>query len=326
MSNAALRSKLQQFLRGSWTGAKRIQGLQGSARAYVLSLLAEDSRRPTLVVSPSGRDAENLYDDLAFFIGEKDSLSPFRNRLHLFPSWEILPFEGLSPHPDNVAARLEGLYKWIEEPAPVLIASVAALMQKVIPREALRQSYLYLVAGQDLLREALLEHLVQWGFQNVPLVEERGDFSVRGGIVDLFSPGYALPLRLEFDGDRLDSMREFNPSTQRSLQQREELLLLPMKEFSLKQNGSEAVVRRLDQRAVELEVDRRAKNSLIESVRSGIPFPGIEFLVPYFSEPLVAVSAYLPPQTLVWFDGADRIEAEAERFGRTTWERSRQAE
>ena len=70
-----------------------------AAESHGISLLAEDCRRPILVVSPSGRDAEDLYGDLAFFMGEKDSPSPFRNRLHLFPSWEILPFEELSPHP-----------------------------------------------------------------------------------------------------------------------------------------------------------------------------------------------------------------------------------
>ena len=127
-----------------------------------------------------------------------------------------MPFENLSPHPENIAGRLEGLYKLIEEPAPILISTPAALMQKVIAKDALKQSYFYLVAGQDLARELLLEHLVQWGFQNVPLVEERGDFSVRGGIVDVFSPGYGRPLRLEFDGDRLESIREFNPSSQRT--------------------------------------------------------------------------------------------------------------
>ena len=132
-------------------------------------------------------------------------MAPFRRRLHLFPPGKCCPFENLSPHPENIAGRLEGLYKLVEESAPILIATPAALMQRVIPKDILKQSYLYLVAGQDLAREPLLEHLVQWGFQNVPLVEERGDFSVRGGIVDLFSPGYARPLRLEFDGDRLES-------------------------------------------------------------------------------------------------------------------------
>ncbi len=164
MSNGALGDKLQKFLQGTWAGAKRLQGLQGGARAYILSLVAEKNPRPILVVSPGAPDAENLFDDLGFFLGEERSLPPFRKRLHLFPSWEVLPFEKLSPHPDNLAGRLEGLYKLVEESAPILVATPAALMQKVIPRAALKQSYLYLVAGQDLSRETLLEHLVQWGF------------------------------------------------------------------------------------------------------------------------------------------------------------------
>ena len=218
MIDIPLTDRLEHFLSGTWIGAKRIQGLQGGARAYVLALVAARARRPILVVAASARDAENLFDDLAFFLSEDRGLAPLGKRLHLFPSWEVLPFENLSPHPDNIAGRLEGLYKLVEDSTPILIATPAALMQRVIPKEALKQSYLYLVAGQDVSRQSILEHLVQWGYQNVPLVEERGDFSARGGIVDLFSPGYRRPLRLEFDGDRLESMREFNPATQRTEQ------------------------------------------------------------------------------------------------------------
>jgi transcription-repair coupling factor (superfamily II helicase) len=326
MSVAALADRLERFLQGKWTGSKRVQGLQGGARALVLSLVAAQARRPMLIVASSARDAENLYEDLNFFLGAEGSQEPLRDRVHLFPSWEVLPFENLSPHPENIAARLEGLYKLVEEPAPILIASPAALMQRVIAKDALRRAYLYLVAGQELARETLLEHLVQWGFQNVPLVEERGDFSVRGGIVDLFSPGYDRPLRLEFDGDRLDSIREFNPASQRTEKVQEEMLLLPMKEFSLKGDGLDEALRRLDQRAAELEVDRREKNRLIESLREGIPYPGMEFLVPYFSTELAPVFSYLPADTLIWLDGADRVEAEAERFGRLAWERNRSAQ
>jgi transcription-repair coupling factor (superfamily II helicase) len=322
MIDIPLTDRLEHFLSGTWTGAKRIQGLQGGARAYAIALVAARARRPILVVTSSARDAENLFDDLAFFLGEDRGLAPLGKRLHLFPSWEVLPFENLSPHPDNIAGRLEGLYKLVEDSTPILIATPAALMQRVIPKEALKQSYLYLVAGQDVSRESILEHLVQWGYQNVPLVEERGDFSARGGIVDLFSPGYRRPLRLEFDGDRLESMREFNPATQRTEQLQDEMLILPMKEFSLKCAGLEEAVRRLDQRAVELEVDRREKNGLLESMRAGIPFPGIEFLAPYFFSQLVPVFSYLPAETLIWLDGADRIEAEAGRFSQLAWDRN----
>ncbi len=325
MNNFDLGARLEHFLQGSWTGAKRLQGIQGGAKAYILSLIAEQSRRPILIITSTTTDAENLYDDLGFFLGEERSLPPFRKRLHLFPSWEVLPFEKLSPHPDSVAARLEALYKLVEEHAPILIGTPSALMQKVIPKEQFKQSYLYLVAGQELERESLLRHLVQWGFQNVPLVEERGDFSARGGIVDIFSPGYARPLRLEFDGDRLESIREFNPAHQRSERQQEEMFLLPMKEFSLKRADLANVIRALDQRAGELEIDRREKHHLLESLREGIPFPGIEFLVPYFYPELVSLFSYLSSDTLIWLDGGDRVEAEAERFGQLAWKRHEKA-
>jgi transcription-repair coupling factor (superfamily II helicase) len=325
MSDADLTAKLERFLQGTWTGARRVQGLQGGARAYVLSLIAQASRRPLMIVSPTPTEAENLYDDLAFFLAEVRSLPPFRKRLHLLPSWEVLPFEKLSPHPDNVAARLEGLYKLIEESAPILITTPAALMQKIIAKDQFKKSYLYLVVRQELQREELLAHLVQWGFQNVPLVEERGDFSVRGGIVDIFSPGYARPLRLEFDGDRLESIREFSPANQRSERPQEEMLLLPMKEFSLKRSDGAEVARRLDHRAGELEIHRREKNALIDSVKEGIPFAGMEFLAPYFEPNLASVFSYLPKETLIWLDGADRVEAEAEHCGRLAWERNAKA-
>src|SRR5918994_3674293 len=325
MSPSELEETLHRFLNGRWAGAKRLQGLQGGALAYVLGLAAAQNKRPMLVIAASAQDAENLYGDLSFFIGEEPSLAPSRKRLHLFPSWEVLPFEKLSPPPDNLAGRLEGLYKLIEESAPILISTPAALMQKVIPREALKRSYLYIVAGQDLPREVLTEHLAQWGFQNVPLVEEYGDFSVRGGIIDLFSPGYKLPIRLEFDGDRLESIREFNPSSQRSEGVLEDLLLLPVKAFSLKRVGTDRIVRKLEQRAIDLDIDRREKNVLTDSIKDGIPFPGIEFLLPYFYDELTSVFSYLASDTLLCLAGADRVEAEVERFAKLAWDRNDKA-
>ncbi len=325
MTDLPLSHRLENFLRGRWRGAKRVQGLQGGAGAYVLALAAISARRPMLIIAAGASEAEKLHEDLAFFLGEENSVAPLQKRLHRLPSWEVLPFENLSPHPDDVAGRLQALYKLIEDPVPVLISTPAALMQKVVAKEDLKKSYLYLVAGQDLARDALLEHLARWGFQNVPLVEERGDFSVRGGIVDVFSPGYARPMRLEFDGDRLESIREFNPSTQRTEHIQEDLLLLPMKEFSLRAGSMDEIVRRLDERALELEMDRRERNRLLESVREGIPFPGMEFLLPYFRANLATVFSYLPPDALIWLDGADRVEAEVERFAQLVYNRHAQA-
>ncbi|MEK7378532.1 MAG: transcription-repair coupling factor, partial [Candidatus Binatota bacterium] len=312
-------------MREKWQGEKRVYGLKGGARAYLLSLIAQRSRQPILIIAPTPPEAERFFFDLAFFLGEERDLSPLEKRLHFFPSWEILPFERLSPHPDNVAARLEGLYHLLEGQAPILISTPAALMQRTIPKEALKQSYRYLVAGSEIAREDLLSHLAAWGFQNVPLVEERGDFSVRGGIVDIFPPAHSRPMRLEFFSDRLESIREFDPSTQRSRDRHEALLLLPMKEFSLKRERIEIVEKGIEKRAEELEMGRKEKNSLLESVRSGVPFAGMEFLIPYFYSNLSPLFSYLPAETLVWLDQAAQVETEGERFERLTWERGAKA-
>jgi transcription-repair coupling factor (superfamily II helicase) len=155
MSTIVLADRLANFLQGKWRGPKRIQGVQGGARAFVLSLIAERLPRPILIIAPGAREAENIFDDLSFFLGADAETAPFGSRLHLFPSWEVLPFENLSPHPENIAGRLEALYKFVEESAPIVVATPAALMQRVIPRESLSRSYLYLVAGQDLARDQI---------------------------------------------------------------------------------------------------------------------------------------------------------------------------
>jgi transcription-repair coupling factor (superfamily II helicase) len=313
MSLSALRENIAPLAAGRWTGEKRILGLQGGARAYLLSFIAQKRREPMLIVAPTTRDAEQLFLDLGFFLGEEQS-TPLEKRLHLFASWEILPFENLSPHPDSIAARLEGLYHLIEGRAPILVSTPAALMQRVIPKEALKRSYRYLVVGEEYERERLLEHLVGWGFQSVPLVGERGDFSVRGGIVDIFPPAYPQPVRIEFGGDMLESIREFDPATQRSKKEIQELLLLPMKEFSLRRNDIETIVREIDKRAADLELGRKEKSPLLESLREGISFAGMEFLVPYFYPALATVFSYLPPATLVWIDEVGHVDAETKRF------------
>jgi transcription-repair coupling factor (superfamily II helicase) len=325
MTPSSFQQRVESFFQGKWEGAKRIHGLKGGARAYLLSFLVEKKDKPILIIAPTTREAESLSQDLAFFVGDERELSPLEKRLHLFPSWEVLPLERLSPHPDNIAGRLEGLYYLVEGQAPVLLSTPAALMQRVIPKQAFRDSFLYVVEGEDLSSEDLLKRLVEWGYQNVPLVEERGDCSVRGGIVDIFPPAYDEPIRLEFCGDRLESIREFDPSTQRSRSRYQEFLLLPMKEFSLKRGEIKEVVRAIESRAGELEIGRKEKNTILESLRDGIPFAGMEFLLPYFYPSLPSLPSYLPPETLVWLDQAAHVEAEAERFEKLVWQRAAKA-
>ena len=114
MISTPLQEKIEHLLKGDWHGEKRIHGLKGGASAYVLSLHAAKTKRPILVIAPTIREAETLFQDLSFFLGEEQISAPLDKRLHLFPPWEVLPFENLSPHPEQVAARLEGLFHLTE--------------------------------------------------------------------------------------------------------------------------------------------------------------------------------------------------------------------
>ena len=214
----------------------------------------------------------------------------------------------------------------MEEPAPIFIATPAALMQRVIPKEDFKRSYLYLVAGQDLQRDALLAAFGRCGAFKMCRWWRNAAISVCAAASSIFSRqamrGPCGSNSTAIDWSRFVSSVHAN---QRSERLQEEMLFLPMKEFSLKRSGLDAVVRRLDQRAAELEMDRRESTSLLESLRAGIPVPGIEFLVPYFYPDLVSIAAYLPAETLIWLDGADRVEAETEKFAQLAWERYEKA-
>ncbi len=324
MTSLSLDDKISRLLAHEWRGEKRISGLHGSAKAYAVFLAARHLDCPLVVLAPTVKEAERLFLDLSFFLGEEAVACPLERRLHLFPGWDILPFESLSPNPDHMAARMEGLHQLARQPAPLLVTTPAAVMQRVVPRESLRSARF--IEGQEVDRENLLRQLSDLGFARAPLVEERGDFSVRGGIVDLFPPGYERPMRLEFADDRIDSIREFDPRTQRSRSRRGELLLLPMKEFaSGPRTGRETLIR-IEERADELGFTRRDKRALLESVREGARFAGMEFLAPYFYDrPLPSVLDHLPRRGILWWDQPARVEEELERFEKLIAQRASKA-
>ena len=313
MASLSLDDRISRLLSQEWHGEKRISGLQGSAKAYAVSLAARRLDGPLVVLAPTVKEAEALCRDLRFFLGEEDEASPLERRVHLFPGWDILPFESLSPSPDHMAARMEGLHRLAQQRAPVLVTTPAAVMQRVVPCESLRSARF--AEGQQVDREHLLRQLTELGFTRAPLVEERGDFSARGGIVDLFPPACERPLRLEFADDCIESIREFDPRTQRSRAWRAEAVLLPIKEFTAGPGTSRETVIHIEERADELGFTRKHKRALLESVREGTGFAGMEFLVPYFHpRPLPSLLDHLPRRGVLWCDQPARLDEEMERF------------
>lgn len=287
----------------------RILGLRGGARSFFLRSLLTEVHSPVFVVAENSAAAEALNDELAWWQGENEFTEPTERRIHLFPAYDVPPFEELSPTPEVVAQRVHALYQLLHGSAPVIVAPAEALLQKVPPRTATRERWTYLVRGDEVDRDALAAALIRWGYRRVELVEDRGDFAVRGAIVDIFPPAYPLPLRLELDGDSLYALRRFDPATQRSLQDAAELLLVPMREFDSDALFDARVVRAVEDRAFALDVDREERLRLVAGLESKSPFPGVERLLPLaYSEPLDSVAAYLPANTVLCIDAPAAVE------------------
>ena len=213
-----------------WKRWRRIglTGLVGSSKAYFLSHWRERVKGPLLIIAPQLRNAECLLEDLQFFQKETDDL------LFLFPEWETLPYDEIPPHPEIVRERVKCLFSLLNGEEVVIVSSIKALMQKVLSPLELRQSLFSLSIGEEVNREDLVHFLQENGYISVRIVEERGDFSLRGAIIDIYTPFYEEPLRFEFDGDRLESIRRFDPETQRSITQgtMEKAILLPARDIS----------------------------------------------------------------------------------------------
>ncbi|MBI4516459.1 MAG: transcription-repair coupling factor [Deltaproteobacteria bacterium] len=305
--------RVAQQLAGGGRRFVRVQGLKGGARPFFISRYLSEQPRPALIVLSEAKQAEALAEDLRFFFGESGERPPFERRIHHLPAWEVPPFEDLSPPAETIAARIEGLYHLQQTRNPVVITSADAVLQRVPPRAVFGQRLSYLVEGDAVDLDQLAQRLADWGYRRVGLVEDRGDFSVRGGILDIYPPAHPNPLRVELSGDTIETIREFDAVSQRSQAARPELLILPVREFDAHSRQSQEALRAISQRLQDLEVDRRERDQLLDSLASGLLFPGVEFFLPYFYPALDLLTAYLPADTLVWVDQAGAVDAAFEQ-------------
>ncbi len=249
-------------------------------------------QRPFLLVTPNGEGHETFLKDLAFFLGAAaDPAAGPGARLWLFPGHEVLPFRELSFDSDISCARMAAAYVALTAAQPFfMVAPALALRQKLPPAERVRNLLAYVLPGENLERPGFLQHLLDGGYARRPVVEEKGEFSVRGGIIDLFPPLYEQPVRLEFWGDEVESIRRFDPATQRSLGNLDELVVLPASEVVLDGETREhALARR----------KRRQDPQFWENVQEGRHFPRIErFLSEFYDQPQTLWDL-LPPETVV---------------------------
>jgi transcription-repair coupling factor (superfamily II helicase) len=292
----------------------RIFGLRGGAAPYFVSRLLATHPRPAIVVAASLEDAEAWIRALRFFFGEGDRSTPLERRVHWLPPWDTQPLSGVSPTEEVVAERLATLHHLNQARSPVVVTTADALLQRTPSPASLLDLSSYWVEGEEAGFERVAARLATAGYHRVAQVEDRGEFAVRGGIVDVYPAVEALPLRLQFDGDVIESIRAFDAATQCSLGRLAEALVTPWREYPLERWTDAASRRAVEARATDLDVARPERLAALDRMEAGLAFPGSAFLLPLIERKLATFADYCPPSTLVWVDQPAAVEAAEEKF------------
>jgi transcription-repair coupling factor (superfamily II helicase) len=242
----------------------------GSARALLIAEAARSHTSLLVAVTRDTQRAHALEAELQVFAGGLPVLH--------FPDWETLPYDVFSPNPEIVSQRIATLYQLPTTQRGVLVVPVATLMQRIAPRSHITGSGLVLARRQKLDMLAEQRRLQACGYRNVPQVAEPGDFAVRGALIDIFPMGSAEPYRIELFDDEVESIRSFDPQTQRSQQQVEKIELLPAREFPLTEEAARLFRSNLRER---FPIDVR-RCPLYQDMKEGVTPGGIEFYLPLF--------------------------------------------
>ena len=263
-----------------------LSGLAGSARALVVAALEKGLGRRVVFVARSNREVEEFQPDLEFFFCALNGETSCESSVLAIPALETDPYDGTSPHPDVLEQRALALYRASRGEARVLLTSIGALAERTLPPDQLKSSGLTLRVGEDMPPELIVDLLIASGYVREEPVGAVGEFSLRGGILDVFSPAHTAPHRIEFFGDTVDSIREFDAGTQRSTGRVTETLIAPMRELAVKREQfmewAEVAERRWSD-----ERFRRDLRARLAHAERGEPFPGWEYLLP-LARPLTA--------------------------------------
>ena len=289
--------------------------VHGSADAYVLAQAAAElksQKRMLTVVVANASDAQRLLAEIPWFGKEASDL-----RCHLLPDWETLPYDAFSPHQDLVSERLATLYEVLNGHCDVLIVPATTALVRMAP-PAFLASYTFFFKQGETLDEAKLKAQLQLaGYSPVKQVMSPGEYSVRGGLIDIYPMGSVLPYRIDLFGDTIDSIRTFDADTQRSLYPVKEVRLLPAREFPMDEEARTAFRGRWR----ELFEGDPSRSVIYKDIGSGIASAGIEYYLPLFFEQTNTLFDYLPADTTFALIGD--IEAAIKRFWDDTQSRYR---
>jgi len=292
--------------------------LHGSAAALAIANTAKQSKHLTVVITADTVSASALEIELDFFVGKKINSLPSTTVakqasgieiLH-FPDWETLPYDYFSPHQDIISDRLHTLYQLPQLQQGILVVPITTLLHRISPPEFLRKNSLVVDLGQTFDLNGMAKQLQSTGYHGVDTVYEHGEYAIRGSLMDIFPMGSDLPFRIDLFDDEVESIRTFDPETQRTLDQIDSVRLLPAKEYPLDKEG---ITHFRNTWHETFDVDHRSC-PLYQDVSDGISPAGIEYYLPLFFQECGTLFDYLPEDAIIFTHGD--LETAADRFWR----------
>ncbi|RMD86784.1 MAG: transcription-repair coupling factor [Candidatus Dadabacteria bacterium] len=294
----------------------RYCGFYGSSAAYLIS--RHLSHYNTVIITRSLQEAISLFEDINFLSDAAVSL---------IPPWDILPFENLSPQKDISAQRIASIDRLISAKEEIFVIPIESLLQRVLKQKAIKKLRLELEVDQTVSRTHLLSTLIAYGYTRVSLVEEIGDLALRGCIIDVY-PWGKEPIRIEFAGDKIGSIRTFDVETQLSTSNLKEATVLPIYEFSGKVPQDTSICNTIDEikdalnaRAQELEIPLSEKNRALECITSEAHMPGIEQYFGYVFKETCCLVDYINRDTMVVLHDPSQLSEALWKFATTVKER-----
>jgi transcription-repair coupling factor (superfamily II helicase) len=279
-------------------------------KAWMIARMFSQLNQPLVVVLPDAKKASALMSDLAFFMPAD------RQRIIFFPGSHYPGAKNISFHKDTSASRLAALFSISEafRNRFLLVTYVDPLLSFLMPKEVMTDSFELVMANEEIDRDRLLENLEASGYTRSTLVEDPGEYAVRGGIVDIFSPGLKQPVRLEFFGDLVESIRYFSPYTQRGTKELAETIIVPATEAVITKQSLPHVQARLRKAGNKAGLTADRIRDYVNQIRDKGRFDGIESMLPIVYDSLATLFDYLPENTFFVLDDADVLPDKAADF------------
>ncbi len=293
-----------------------VYGLKGSAAAFLIAAAVKRNSGPLVLVLPDGDTASGVASDIRFYLGEGETPgNPLLEQVMHYPSSDMRPYASAGFETDVWTSRLATLFRLCHANAPrVVTVGLDALMRRVVPKAAFGDTSFSIGVDRELDRELLLQRLVLAGYNRAPLVEDVGDFSVRGFIIDIYPPLYQYPLRIEQTGDFVESIRFFDPANQRSRDHLPEVEVSPVHMFIPDDQTLEQGLRTVLEACEELGCEKRVRQRLLDDFQHRLRVPGAENYLPYFYSGLDSLLDYLPRDAVVVLPDEPTLSRAAEEL------------